>query len=80
MILKDTKIVIALSMSRDDLDYLRQVGEKYGAKNNSMAFRYLIERMKHFERQLIEIKKAAQAQKKPYEEVRNDQIKKEAAP
>lgn len=79
MIMKETKIAIALSITRDDLEFLRQVGNKYGAKNNSQAFRYLIERQKSFERQLNEIKNAAvkENERQSYQAVRAEQIKKE---
>jgi len=73
--LTPTKTVIAISIDQDDLEYLREIGIKYGSKNLSRAFRVLIERTKQFERQLREFKTIVQAVQKPtYESVRNEQI------
>jgi hypothetical protein len=76
--LKDTKIVISISVNREDLEYLRELGGKYGQKNNSGAFRILIEREKNFERQIRDLKQIAASSKETYKEVRNEKIEKTA--
>ena len=72
--LKETKIVISLSVDRDDLQYLREIGNRYSAKNNSHAFKYLVERQRSLELQLKELKEKSTIPQQSYQDVRSKAI------
>ena len=68
------KTTIQICLDRDDLEYLEDLGRRYGRQNASQAVTMLIKHTLQLEKKIENLTAAAQQQKPSYEEIRTQQI------
>lgn len=69
------KQTIQITIDREDLEYLEDLGKRYNRKNPSQAISMLIKHTLQIEKKLDQIQSAANQQKPSYEDVRTQQIR-----
>lgn len=77
---KCPKQTIQITIDREDLEYLEDLGKRYNRKNPSQAISMLIKHTLQIEKKLEQIQTAADQVKPSYQEIRTDQIRGSADP